>query len=52
MQTNTHVSSVTISREDATRLAAQVAGEVLLPEDNAYAAECATYNLNRVLEPV
>lgn len=40
-----------VRREEATTLAAQVAGPVLLPDDDGYAAECAVYNLNNPLEP-
>ncbi|MFI5753543.1 FAD-binding oxidoreductase [Streptomyces sp. NPDC051644] len=35
----------------AADLARHVDGPVLLPADGGYAGECATYNLNRVLEP-
>jgi hypothetical protein len=37
--------------EEAAELAAQVAGPVLVPGDDGYAAECAVYNLNLALEP-
>src|SRR5438034_4365540 len=40
-----------VRREEATELAAQVAGPVFLPYDDGYAAECAVYNLNLVPEP-
>jgi hypothetical protein len=42
---------MTLTAEEAAELAAQVAGPVLLPDDDEYAAECAIYNLNLVLEP-
>ena len=43
--------AATVRREEATELAAQVAGPVFLPGDDGYAAECGIYNLNLVLEP-
>jgi len=43
--------AATIRREEATKLAAQVAGPVILPGDDGYAAERAVYNLNLPLEP-
>ena len=44
-------NSLLLSREDVAELADQVAGAVLLPGDDGYAAECSSYNLNLVLEP-
>ena len=41
----------TIERTKIAELAATVSGPVLLPDDDGYAAECAIYNLNLVLEP-
>jgi hypothetical protein len=41
----------TIERGEIAELAAAVSGPVFLPDDEAYAAECAIYNLNLVLEP-
>jgi hypothetical protein len=43
--------AATVRREEATELAAQVAGPVFLPGDDGYAAECVLYNLALVLEP-
>jgi hypothetical protein len=43
--------AVPVRREEATELAAEVAGPVFLPADVGYAAECAAYNLNLGLEP-
>jgi FAD/FMN-containing dehydrogenase len=43
--------AATVRREEATELAAQVAGPVLLPGDDGYAAECVGYNLALALEP-
>jgi FAD binding domain/Berberine and berberine like len=43
--------AATVRREEATELAAQVAGPVFLPGDDGYAAECVGYNLALVLEP-
>jgi FAD binding domain len=40
-----------VRREEAAELAAQVAGPVILPGDDVYAAERAGYNPNLVLEP-
>src|SRR5678816_3584968 len=40
-----------VRREEATELAAQVAGPVFLPDDDGYAGECTVYNLNLPLEP-
>jgi hypothetical protein len=41
----------TIERTKIAELAATVSGPVFLPDDDGYAAECAIYNLNLVLEP-
>jgi FAD/FMN-containing dehydrogenase len=43
--------SATLLRPDVRALAAEVAGPVLLPGDDGYAAECATFNLGHSLEP-
>jgi hypothetical protein len=40
-----------VGRDDVRALAAEVAGPVLLPGDDGYAAECATFNLGHALEP-
>src|SRR5262245_45030104 len=44
-------NAATVLREEATELGANVAGPVILPGDDEYAAECVGYNLNLVLEP-
>jgi FAD/FMN-containing dehydrogenase len=43
--------AATVRREEAAALAAQLAGPVFLPGDAGDAAECASFNLNLVLEP-
>jgi len=50
-QIEAHVLWTSISREEAARLKAQVAGEVLLPGDDGYDAECFSFNLNLALAP-
>ena len=41
----------TVRHEEALEFATQVAGPVILPGDDGYAAECVGYNLNLPLEP-
>src|SRR5262249_59614181 len=48
---DSHSGASAVRREEATELAAGVAGPVFVPEDDGYAAECAVYNLNLPLEP-
>jgi FAD/FMN-containing dehydrogenase len=48
---NANSTPASVPREQAAKLAAQVAGPVLLPGDDGYADECGIYNLARVLEP-
>jgi FAD/FMN-containing dehydrogenase len=43
--------AATVRRAEAAELAAEVAGPVFLPGDAGFAAECARYQLTRVLEP-
>lgn len=43
--------ATTVRRDEAVELAAQVAGPVILPGDDGYAAECVGFNLNLPLEP-
>src|SRR6201988_1939037 len=50
-QIEAHVLWTSISREEAARLKAQVAGEVLLTGDDGYDAECFSFNLNLALAP-
>jgi hypothetical protein len=40
-----------LRREDIDGLAGQISGRVFLPGEEGYAAECAIFNLNLVLEP-
>ena len=44
-------NATTVRREEAAELAAHVAGPVILPGDDGYAAEAVGYNLNLRLEP-
>src|SRR5262249_14922465 len=44
-------NATAVRREEATELGANVAGPVILPGDDGYAAERTVYNLNLPLEP-
>ncbi|MEU0039823.1 FAD-binding oxidoreductase [Streptomyces sp. NPDC006333] len=52
LKTQTEAAASVVTASAASELARHIDGPVFLPDDEGYAAECATYNMNRVLEPV